>query len=414
MSSATDQRIPVTVLSGYLGSGKTTILNHVLNNRDGLRVAVIVNDMSEVNIDAALVAQGASLSRTEEKLVELSNGCICCTLREDLMKEVQRLAEARRFDYILIESTGISEPVPVAQTFVYQDEESGIDLTGLCRLDTLVTVVDANRFWHDFSCGESLLDRAQANGEEDTRDIVNLLIDQIECCDVLVLNKMDLITEEDAERLERVMKALQPRAKIIRSTRGGVQPSQILNTHLFDFEAASQSAGWIKELQNPHHTPETDQYGIGSFVYRRRRPFHTARFTAWLEETPAEIVRAKGFLWLVSRPDWAVEYGMAGPSIQIGNAARWIASYPKEEQDSILNEVEEVRQFWDPIHGDRMTELVWIGIEMDIEAITAELDECLVRDEEWAQDADSFEDELPGSNPEEQACTLPQSHEVKA
>jgi G3E family GTPase len=275
-----DKKIPVTVLSGYLGAGKTTILNHILQNRQGLKVAVIVNDMSEVNIDAELVKQGGELSRTEEKLVEMSNGCICCTLREDLLIEVERLAKQGNIDYIIIESTGISEPIPVAQTFSYIDEELGIDLTRFCRLDTMVTVVDANRFWKDYQSGDRLLDRKQALSEDDTREIADLLIDQIEFCDVLILNKCDLVSEEELAKLEKVLKTLQPKAKLIRTVKGEIDPREILNTGLFNFEEASSSAGWIKELEQGHdqHTPETEEYGISSFVYSRRLPFHSERF----------------------------------------------------------------------------------------------------------------------------------------
>jgi len=388
------RQIPVTVLSGYLGSGKTTILNHVLNNRQGLKVAVIVNDMSEVNVDAGLVNKDVSLSRTEEKLVELSNGCICCTLRDDLLKEVERLAKEGKYDYILIESTGIGEPIPVAQTFTYMDEENGIDLSQYCRLDTMVTVVDAYRFWHDFSSGDSLLDRKQAIGEEDTRDVVSLLIDQIEFCDVLVLNKCDLISVEEAERLEAVLRKIQPSAKLIRASHGKVDPKEILNTGLFDFEKASQSAGWIKELQN-EHTPETEEYGISSFVYRRRRPFHPERFYRWLNEWPDEVVRAKGMVWLATRNDWAIHFSQAGPSVQVGIMGSWVASLPEEERKLIMDEQPEIKEIWDPLYGDRMNEIVMIGIEMDQEEIVRHLDVCLLTDEELKQDWREFTDPLP-------------------
>lgn len=390
-----DQRIPVTVLSGYLGAGKTTILNHVLHNREGLRVAVIVNDLSEVNIDANLIKAGNALSRKEERLVEMSNGCICCTLREDLLKEVERLASEGRFDYILIESTGIGEPLPVAQTFTYVDEENGIDLSKITRLDTMVTVVDAYRFWHDFSSGESLLDRHQAVADEDTREVVDLLIDQIEFCDVLILNKCDMVEESNLQNLELVLRKLQPEAKLLRTSHGQIDPKQILNTRLFDFEEASQSAGWLQELQKEEHTPETEEYGISSFVYRRKQPFHPERLSNWLEDWPVEIVRAKGILWIASRNDWAISMSQAGPSIQLGTMGYWTAALPEEEKQLLLSEEPELADQWDPEWGDRITEMVFIGVELDREEITHSLDSCLLSEDEISKDWKEFTDPLP-------------------
>lgn len=379
------KRIPVTVLSGYLGSGKTTMMNHVLQNKKDLRVAVIVNDMSEINIDAELIANGSGISRTEEKFVELSNGCICCTLREDLLQEVERLAKFGNIDYILIESTGISEPIPVAQTFSYLDEELGIDLTKFCQLDTMVTVVDAHRFWHDFQSGESLLERKEAVGDLDEREVADLLIDQIEFCDVLVVNKCDLVSVEELERLERILRTLQPEAKLIRTTNGVLDPVDILNTGRFDFERVSESAGWLKELELGHenHTPETEEYGISSFTYKRKRPFNPMRFVEWCDRMPDSIVRAKGIIWSARHQDVALLLSQAGSSAKIEPVSYWVAALSSTQQQDVFQQSPEVLEDWDEEFGDRMTQLVIIGIDLDKEDIINQLDSCLLTDEEF-------------------------------
>lgn len=386
-------QIPVTVLSGYLGAGKTTVLNHLLSNKEGKKIAVIVNDMSEVNIDSQLIQDGG-FSRTEEKLVELTNGCICCTLREDLMIEVEKLAKQGDIDYIVIESTGISEPIPVAQTFTYIDEEIGIDLSQYCRLDAMVTVVDAFRFWTDYESGESLFERKQTDDENDVRDVSDLLIDQIEFANILLISKTDLVTAEFIEAFKGFLRKMNPDAILIPINRGVVPPSEILNRNLFDFEKVSQSAGWIKEL-NEEHVPETDEYGISSFVYRRKRPFHPERWNAWLSEFPQEIIRSKGFFWLATRNKMAGLLSQAGNSLQFQGAGYWIAALSKAEQRQIMAEDDTIAARWDDVHGDRQTEMVWIGLDMDRDEIEAQLDECLLTNEEMDSDWTTLTDPLP-------------------
>ena len=391
------QKLPVTVLSGFLGAGKTTVLSHILNNREGSKVAVIVNDMSDINIDAAHVKSEVRLSHKEEKLVEMSNGCICCTLREDLLIEVNQLAKEGRFDYLVIESTGISEPLPVAETFTFADEH-GASLSDVATLDTMVTVVDAVNFLKDYEAAEYLQESGLALGEDDERSVADLLVDQVEFADVILVSKVDLVASPDVERLKGVLSALNPRASVIPIQNGQVPINEVLNTGLFDFEQAQQAPGWLKEMRG-EHVPETEEYGIGSFSYTARRPFYPEKLHTFLHTTEkfGKLIRSKGYFWLATRPECVGQWSQAGGIAHYGFAGMFWNSIPREDWPTDDASLAFIQAHWQEPFGDMRQELVFIGQGLDQTAMTNALNACLLSDQDlhrgaafWSSLSDPF------------------------
>ena len=376
------EKLPVTVLSGFLGAGKTTVLSHILNNRENKRVAVIVNDMSEINIDSEIVQNEVSLKRSEEKLIEMSNGCICCTLREDLLKEVTNLAKEGRFDYLVIESTGISEPLPVAETFTFEDED-GISLSDVANLDTMVTVVDAVNFLKDYEEAKYLQETGESLGEDDERSVADLLVDQIEFADVILISKTDLVSSNDLKRLKAILKTLNTVAEIVPISNGDVNIDKVLNTGLFNFEQAQQAPGWLKEMRG-EHVPETEEYGISSFTYEARRPFHPDKFYEFLHNTKqyGKLIRSKGFFWLATRPEFAGQWSQAGGIAHYGFAGMFWMSVPRKDWPTDEEYLESIKKQWVEPFGDMRQELVFIGQGLDKERMINELNNCLLRESE--------------------------------
>ena len=403
MQPSSTGSLPVTVLSGFLGAGKTTVLSHILNNRDGKKVAVIVNDMSEINIDSAIVQQEVSLNRSEEKLVEMSNGCICCTLREDLLEEVTKLAHDGRFDYLLIESTGISEPLPVAETFTFADED-GVSLSDVANLDTMVTVVDAVNFLTDYEEAQSLQEKGESLGEDDERSVSDLLVDQVEFADVILISKTDLVDEADVARLTAILRTLNTHARIMPIAHGQVDLDSVLDTGLFDFERAQQAPGWLKEMRG-EHVPETEEYGISSFSYVARRPFHPQRFYQFLHNTEGygKLIRSKGYFWLASRPEYAGQWSQAGGIARYGFAGMFWKAVPRSNWPTDKEYLAMIEKQWVEPFGDMRQELVFIGQGLDADNITRALDGCLLSEEEvlrgkayWLTLDDPFPDWVQG------------------
>ena len=382
METTRQNRLPVTVLSGFLGAGKTTILSHILNNRENKKVAVIVNDMSEINIDSEILRSEVSLNRSEEKLVEMSNGCICCTLREDLLEEVTKLAKEGRFDYLVIESTGISEPLPVAETFTFADE-NGVALSDIADLDTMVTVVDAVNFLKDYDEAKYLQETGESLGEEDERSVADLLVDQVEFADLILISKTDLASASDIDRLTAILKTLNTHAKIYPIANGKVDINEVLNTGLFNFQRAQQAPGWLKEMRG-EHLPETQEYGIASFCYEARRPFHPDRFHDFLHGTEkfGKLIRSKGYFWLATRPQFAGQWSQAGGIARYGFAGMFWKAVPEKNWPQDEEALAFIKKQWIEPFGDMRQELVFIGQNLDQQGMTQALDDCLLSEEE--------------------------------